>query len=100
MATDKSYLSEAIRSNATGHVVSVIAVPIHNSANGSLIGIWIGAIDLSDISKVLRDQISSSELVAYLDQHSQKVATSNEYQYLGFLIAILPNFRPLKKLLD
>ena len=99
MATDKSYLSEAIRSNATGHIVSVIAVPIHNPANGSLIGIWIGAIDLSDISKVLRDQISSSELVAYLDQHGQKVATSNEYEYFRIFNSNTSQFHTPEKII-
>ena len=99
MATDKSYLSEAIRSNATGHIVSVIAVPIHNPANGSLIGIWIGAIDLSDISKVLRYQISSSELVAYLDQHGQKVATSNEYEYFRIFNSNTSQFHTPEKII-
>jgi len=81
IATDKPYLSQAIRSYATGHIVSAIAVPVHDATNGSFNGIWIGALDLKDISKVLHDLIPSTELVAYIDQHGQKVVSSDEREY-------------------
>ncbi len=81
IATGKPYLSQAIRSNATGHIVSAIAVPVHDATNGSFSGMWIGALDLKDISKVLHDLISSTEIVAYIDQRGQKVVSSDEHEY-------------------
>jgi hypothetical protein len=51
ITTGKPYLSQAIRSNATGHIVSAIAAPVHDEMNGSLSGIWIGALNLKDISR-------------------------------------------------
>jgi len=81
IATGKPYLSQAIRSNATGHIVSAIAVPVHDATNGSFSGIWVGALDLKDISKALHDLISSTEIVAYIDQRGQKVVSSDEHEY-------------------
>jgi signal transduction histidine kinase len=81
IATGKPYLSQAIRSNATGHIVSAVAVPVHNAMNGSLSGIWIGALNLKDISQVLHDQVPNTEIVTYVDQKGQKVVTSDENKY-------------------
>ena len=81
IATGKPYLSQAIRSNATGHIVSAVAVPVHDAMNGSLIGIWIGALNLKDISQVLHDQVPGTEFVTYVDQQGQRVVTSDEKKY-------------------
>jgi len=81
IATGKPYLSQAIRSNATGHIVSAIAVPVHEATNGSFSGMWIGALDLKYISKALHDQIPSTEIVAYIDQCGQKVVSSDDSEY-------------------
>ncbi|HMK58525.1 MAG TPA: sensor histidine kinase [Nitrososphaeraceae archaeon] len=81
ITTGKPYLSQAIRSNATGHIVSAIAAPVHGAMNGSLSGIWIGALNLKDISKVLHDQVPSTEIVAYIDQRGQKIVSSDEREF-------------------
>ena len=76
------FLSQAIRSNATGHIVSAIAVPVHNAMNGSLSGIWIGALNLKDIGQILHDQVPNTEIVTYVDQKGQKVVSSDENKVL------------------
>ena len=81
IATGKPFLSQAIRSNATGHIVSAVAVPVHNAMNGSLSGIWIGALNLKDIGQVLHDQVPNTEIVTYVDQKGQKVVSSDENKY-------------------
>ena len=81
IATGKPFLSQAIRSNATGHIVSAIAVPVHNAMNGSLSGIWIGALNLKDIGQILHDQVPNTEIVTYVDQKGQKVVSSDENKY-------------------
>ena len=81
ITTGKPYLSQAIRSNATGHIVSAIAAPVHDAMNGSLSGIWIGALNLKDISQVLHDQVPSTEIVAYVDQKGRKIVSSDEREF-------------------
>ena len=51
IATNRPYLSQIIRSNATGHTVSALAVPVHDKINGSFIGVWVGALNLIDMSE-------------------------------------------------
>jgi signal transduction histidine kinase len=82
IATDKPYLSEVIRSNATGHIVSAIAVPIHNKINGSLTGIWIGALNLKDMRGSIIQSLSNAELIAYVDQRGHQIVTNNNKKYL------------------
>jgi signal transduction histidine kinase len=82
IATDKPYLSQVIRSNATGHIISAIAVPVHDQINGSLVGIWIGALNLKDMSQALHELAISNELVAYVDQHGHQVVSNNAKEFL------------------
>jgi signal transduction histidine kinase len=82
IATDKPYLSQVIRSNATGHIISAIAVPVHDQINGSLVGIWIGALNLKDMSQALHELAVSNELVAYVDQHGHQVVSNNAKEFL------------------
>jgi signal transduction histidine kinase len=81
VTTDKPYLSEAIRSNATGHIISAIAVPIHDKLNASLIGIWIGALNLKDMKESVQQLGSNIELIAYVDQHGHQIVNSNNKRY-------------------
>ena len=81
VASDKPYLSQIIRSNATGHLISALAFPIH-AIDGSLVGIWIGALDLKDINKTVRELSSAQELVVYADQQGHKVASTNEQSFM------------------
>lgn len=74
--SQEPYLSEVIRSNATGHTVAALAVPVFYPNNGSLIGILVGALDLKDISAALKEVSSGTEIVSYLDQLGQEVASS------------------------
>lgn len=60
--TNKTYLSEVFVSVATGHKVAVIATPIYfyssptinKNSNGSLVGIWVGALDLNSFTKSIK----------------------------------------------
>ena len=94
---DMPYLSQAIRSNATGHIVSAIAVPVHdtNNSNDNITGILVGALDLRDINKILHDQIPSSELVVYLDQSGQRIVSSDEKKYSSLLYGNTPSSVPV-----
>jgi signal transduction histidine kinase len=82
VATDRPYLSQIIRSNATGHIVSALAVPIHDKTNGSLIGIWIGALNLKDMNEAIQDLSPKNEIVSYLDQSGHQVVSNNEMELL------------------
>jgi signal transduction histidine kinase len=83
VSTDKPYLSQIIRSNATGRIVSVIAVPVHDQINGSLIGIWIGALNLRDMSQALQELSVSSEFVEYVDHRGHQVVSTNQKEFFG-----------------
>jgi signal transduction histidine kinase len=74
--SQEPYLSEVIRSNATGHTVTALAVPVFYPINGSLIGILVGALDLKDINEALKEISSGTEIVSYIDQRGQEVASS------------------------
>ena len=75
--SQEPYLSEVIRSNATGHTVAALAVPVFYPNNGSLIGILVGALDLKDISAGSIKEVSPvTEIVSYLDQLGQEVTSS------------------------
>ena len=82
IATDKPYLSKVFRSNATGHIISVIAVPVHDKINGSFIGIWIGALNLKDMSQAVRESSTSNELITYVDHQGHQVVSNNEKEFL------------------
>ena len=66
IATNKPYLSQIIRSNATGHTIAAIAVPVHDKINDSFVGIWIGALNLKDMSQAVRELGMGREIVAYI----------------------------------
>jgi signal transduction histidine kinase len=85
LSTDKPYLSQIIKSNATGHIVSVIAVPVHDQINGSLIGIWIGALNLRDMSQAIQELGVSSEFVEYVDHRGHQVVSSNGKEFLDLI---------------
>ena len=85
VATDKPYLSQIIRSNATGHIVSVIAVPVHDKINGSFIGMWLGALNLKDMSEVIKELGMSNEYIEYVDHRGHQVVGSNGRELLGLI---------------
>ena len=81
IATDKTYLSEVIISNATGHVIAAIAVPVHDKINGSLTGILIGALNLRDMTQAVQELATGDELVAYVDYRGHEVASNNGKEF-------------------
>lgn len=78
IATNKPYLSQIIRSNATGHTIAAIAVPVHDKINSSFVGIWIGALNLKDMSQAVRELVMGREIVAYIDHRGHQVVSNNE----------------------
>jgi signal transduction histidine kinase len=81
IATDKPYLSQIIKSNATGHTIAAIAIPVHDKINGSFIGIWIGALNLKDMSQAVHDLTMSNEIIAYVDHLGHQVVSNNEKEF-------------------
>ena len=64
IATNRPYLSQILRSNATGHTISALAVPVHDKLNGSFIGVWVGALNLMDMSKAIQEVNPKNEVVS------------------------------------
>jgi signal transduction histidine kinase len=81
ITTGKPYVSEIIRSMATGHTVSVIAIPIYNKINGSLKSIWVGALNLKDMKSSILESTSGSETIAYFDHHGNLVVSNKDEKY-------------------
>ena len=75
--THKPYLSEVFKSQATGNYVSVIAAPVF-SKNGTMIGIWGGAMNLKSIQDYAKNHfLGKTGLIGILDQYGNVVATSS-----------------------
>ena len=80
ISTKDAFLGNMIVSKASGKRVSVISVPIYSEKNGSLIGIWYGALDFSVFDRFLQSlHPLSIERIVYVDSHGQKVADSNSH---------------------
>lgn len=76
--TKDAFLGNMIVSKATGKRVAVIAVPIHPDQNGSLIGVWMGALDFSVFDRLLQSlHPFKTERLVYVDSQGDKVADSN-----------------------
>jgi signal transduction histidine kinase len=82
VATNRPYLSQIIRSNATGHTVSALAVPVHEKLNGSFIGVWVGALNLMDMGKAIQELSPKNEIVSYIDQRGHEVVSNNDKELL------------------
>lgn len=76
--TKDAFLGNMIVSKATGKRVSVLAVPIHSDKNGSLIGVWDGALEFRVFDRFLQSlHPLNGERIVYVDSQGQKVADSN-----------------------
>jgi hypothetical protein len=76
--TKDAFLGNMIVSKATGKRVSVIAVPIHSDKDGSLIGVWNGALEFSVFDRYLQSlHPLNIERIVYVDSQGQKVADSD-----------------------
>ena len=74
--TQKPYLSGAFKSQATGHNVAVIAIPLYSN-NGTLTGIWGGAMSLAEIQSDLDVvDIGKQGVISILDANGYVVAQS------------------------
>lgn len=74
--THEPYLSGAFKSQATGHNVAVIAIPIYSN-NETLTGIWGGAMDLAEIQSDLSvADVGSEGMISILDEHGYVIAQS------------------------
>jgi PAS domain S-box-containing protein len=76
--TQKPYLSEVYQSQTTGHNTTVVAAPVF-SHNGTLIGIWGGAIRLQFIQDYMSTHyLGKVSFVAVLDQYGNVVNRINQ----------------------
>jgi NDP-sugar pyrophosphorylase family protein len=76
--TKDAFLGNMIVSKATGKRVSVITIPIHSDKDGSLIGVWMGALEFEVFDRFLQSlQPLNIERIVYVDSPGQKIADSN-----------------------
>lgn len=77
--TGETYLGDVIMSAASGLPQAEIAVPLYSPNNQSLIGLWIGAVDLDLLEEQLRSlDLTQNERVIYVDSNGTKVADSEK----------------------
>jgi hypothetical protein len=87
--TQDVYLGNIVISNSTGLPTPFMSVPIYSSENNrknsssTLVGIWVGGLNLSVLSKSLQslnitDKNNNNERIVYVDQYGQKLADSNK----------------------
>ena len=79
ISTHQPYLSDVFTSQASGHNVSVISVPAF-SENGTLTGIWLGSMNLAQISNKLNSEYhEKTGLIVILDHNGHIAAKSDAY---------------------
>jgi hypothetical protein len=77
--THQPYLSDVFKSQASGHDISVISVPVY-SENGTLSGIWLGAMNLAQIGTKLNSEYhGETGLIVILDHNGHIAAQSEGY---------------------
>lgn len=77
--TQKPYLSGAFKSQATGHNIAVITIPLYSN-NKTLTGIWGGAMNLAEIQSDLNVvDIEKQGVISILDTNGYVVAQSGSY---------------------
>lgn len=78
ITTRNPYLSQVYHSQATNHNTTVVFAPVF-SKNGTLLGIWGGAIKLQFIQDYMSlHYLGKVSLVAVLDQNGNIVASTNQ----------------------
>jgi hypothetical protein len=81
ISTHQPYLSGVFKSQASGHNVSVISVPAF-SENGTLTGIWLGAMNLDQIgAKLNSDYHEETGFIVILDNTGQIAAQSEGHTF-------------------
>ena len=78
--THQTYVSEAYLSQATGKKAVAISEPLHY-ANGTLMGMWVGLIDLDSLeNKISSLDLSHNKRIIITDQNGRSVIdTSNTH---------------------
>lgn len=88
VSTHNTYLGNVVISASSGLSQANIAVPIYSSENNtnnpSLVGVWVGGLDLEVFNKLLRSlNLTDNERIVYVDQHGQKIADSDKKQSIN-----------------
>jgi hypothetical protein len=80
ISTHQPYLSNVFTSQASGHEISMISIPTY-SKNDTMTGIWLGAMNLAQISSKLNSEyLGTTSLIAILDQNGNVAAQSGGYK--------------------
>ena len=88
VSTHNTYLGNVIIAASSGLPQANIAVPIYsyenNTNNPSLVGVWVGGLDLDVFNKSLQSlNLTDNDRIVYVDQHGQKIADSDKKQSIN-----------------
>lgn len=77
--TNDTYIGDIITSASSGLKEMIIAVPVYSSANGSVEGIWAGAIDVGVLNNELQSlNLKEGQRIVYVDSNGTKIADSDK----------------------
>lgn len=89
VSTHNTYLGNVIIAASSGLPQANMAVPIYSSENNntnnpSLVGVWVGGLDLDVFNKSLQSlNLTDNDRIVYVDQHGQKIADSDKKQSIN-----------------
>jgi signal transduction histidine kinase len=79
------YVSEVYVSATTKHNVIAISSPIYQKENGTLVGMWVGVLNLNIISHQLDEtNLGGNEKIAIFDQHGTIIASNDPSDFGKF----------------
>lgn len=94
MSTHGQYISEVYLSNNNKHHVVAIATPVYSRTDSSLMGIWVGALNLKTIDNSLSLlKFGKNTRLVYLDQHGNIVADSSKDDKSGMMLGDLESYK-------
>ena len=101
VSTHNTYLGNVVISASSGLSQANIAVPIYSSENNtnnpSLVGVWVGGLDLDVFNKSLQSlNLTDNDRIVYVDQHGQKIADSDKKQSINHQNETFANFQSFK----
>ena len=101
VSTHNTYLGNVVISASSGLSQANIAVPIYsyenNTNNPSLVGVWVGGLDLDVFNKSLQSlNLTDNDRIVYVDQHGQKIADSDKKQSINHQNETFANFQSFK----
>lgn len=85
MDTNRTYIGNVIKSASANRSEVLIAVPLFSPTNQSLLGIWAGGMDFSQLNKELQslNLTDNNERAVYVDSNGTKIADSDKSLALG-----------------